>query len=61
VLYLIMNLSLSWFARWLSRRTASGGGNGRRGKKPPTVDPNAEVMILQGSVEAQMDAPTAER
>jgi glutamate transport system permease protein len=61
VLYLIMNLSLSWFARWLSRRTASGGGNGRRGKKPPTVDPNAEVMILQGSVEAQMDAPAAER
>ena len=23
VLYLVMNLSLSWFARWLSRRTAS--------------------------------------
>ncbi|KQW04104.1 polar amino acid ABC transporter permease [Leifsonia sp. Root4] len=55
VLYLIMNLSLSWFARWLSRRTASGGGKVAKGTKLPKVDPNSEVMSLQGSVEAHMD------
>ena len=31
VIYLAINLTLSWFARWLSRRTASGGGGRRRG------------------------------
>ena len=33
VIYLIMNLSLSWFARWLSRRTASTGTRRSRGAR----------------------------
>jgi glutamate transport system permease protein len=37
VIYLAINLALSWFARWLSRRTASGGGKSPRGKRTPDV------------------------
>ena len=39
VLYLIMNLSLSWFARWLSKRTASTvGGQATRPRGPEPGD-----------------------
>lgn len=57
VLYLIMNLSLSWFARWLSRRTASGGKAGRaaKGKKPPQ-DPNSALLVVQASADARTSA-----
>ncbi|WP_127819504.1 amino acid ABC transporter permease, partial [Microbacterium sp. CPCC 204701] len=34
VIYLVINLTLSWFARWLSRRTASGGRRRGRGTDP---------------------------
>jgi glutamate transport system permease protein len=34
IIYLAINLSLSWFARWLSRRTASGS-KGRRARTRP--------------------------
>lgn len=43
VIYLAINLALSWFARWLSRRTASGGGTPRRrGRARGPIDPPAE-------------------
>ncbi len=32
-IYLAINLTLSWFARWLARRTASGGTRAKRGTK----------------------------
>ncbi len=35
VLYLIMNLSLSWFARWLSKRTASKSSGTRLDPEDP--------------------------
>lgn len=45
VIYLAMNLSLSWFARWLARRTASGG-RGARGKAiAQTVNPTQAIML----------------
>ena len=41
-IYLAINLTLSWFARWLARRTASGGtpsqaAEGRSPIQPPPV------------------------
>ncbi|MEL4320146.1 amino acid ABC transporter permease [Leifsonia sp. YIM 134122] len=52
VIYLIMNLSLSWFARWLSRRTASGGTRrGKRAGPPPDLD--QAVLMAQASALAR--------
>jgi glutamate transport system permease protein len=51
-IYLVINLTLSWFARWLARRTASGGT--RRGK---AVDPLNPAAVL----EAEARADEAER
>lgn len=48
VIYLVINLTLSWFARWLSRRTASGGGRKRR-----TADPMNPAALLEA--EARVD------
>lgn len=45
VLYLIMNLSLSWFARWLSRRTASRSS----GKALPPDDATQAILVAQAS------------
>ena len=45
VLYLAMNLSLSWFARWLSKRTASKSS----GKRLPPDDPGRAVLMAQAS------------
>ena len=36
-IYLALNLTLSWFARWLSRRTASGGTRSRKDRT--AIDP----------------------
>ncbi|GAA1801298.1 ABC transporter permease subunit [Agromyces neolithicus] len=49
VIYLIINLTLSWFARWLSRRTASGG---RKAKGKP-IDPTQGLLVVQASAAAQ--------
>jgi glutamate transport system permease protein len=49
VLYLIMNLSLSWFARWLSRRTASKSS----GKQLNPDDPNQAVLLAEASAAAR--------
>lgn len=44
-IYLLINLSLSWFARWLARRTASGGTRKARGGGP--VDPDQAILLTQ--------------
>jgi glutamate transport system permease protein len=56
-IFLAINLSLSWFARWLSRRTASGG-KGRRPRGPVT-DPTNPAAILE--VEAKADLAESRR
>ena len=50
-IFLAINLTLSWFARWLARRTASGGTRGKRGAK--VTDPMAPGALLE--VEAKAD------
>lgn len=51
VIYLLMNLALSWVARWLSKRTdsASRGGRGRKGRKPVDVDPALAIARASAS------------
>ncbi|WP_347978725.1 amino acid ABC transporter permease [Microbacterium sp. ProA8] len=55
-IYLVINLSLSWFARWLARRTASGTGKARRGK---AIDPMNPAALLE--VEAKADLMAANK
>lgn len=50
-IFLIINLTLSWFARWLSRRTASGGRGARKG--PVVEDPNQALLLAQASAAAR--------
>jgi glutamate transport system permease protein len=50
VIYLLMNLSLSWVARWLSKRTDSARRGGVAGKDVP-VDPG--LAIAQASAAAR--------
>jgi glutamate transport system permease protein len=45
VLYLAMNLSLSWFARWLSKRTASKSS----GKRLDPTDPGQALLVAEAS------------
>ena len=49
LIYLALNLSLSWFARWLSRRTASGGTRTRRKGKGPQqpLDPSQTLLEMK--------------
>ncbi|GAA2988940.1 glutamate transport system permease protein [Microbacterium terrae] len=55
IIYLAINLSLSWFARWLARRTASGGG--RRSKPavatPGLADPTSAIRLAEASAAAR--------
>ena len=53
-IYLAINLSLSWFARWLARRTASGGTRGRRGR---VIDPTAPGALLEVEAKADLAGP----
>jgi glutamate transport system permease protein len=48
VLYLVMNLSLSWFARWLSKRTASKSS----GVRLDPDDPNQAMLVAEASAAA---------
>ncbi|MDE0545871.1 amino acid ABC transporter permease [Microbacterium sp. C7(2022)] len=52
VIYLIINLSLSWFARWLSRRTASGYGSGRKKSGTPKDDFDPDQALLAAEATA---------
>ena len=49
VLYLTMNLSLSWFARWLSKRTASRSA----GKRLDPDDPNQAILMAEATAAAR--------
>lgn len=55
VIYLAINLSLSWFARWLARRT-DGGARSRRRR---TATPSPDQVILEKTAAA--DAGDADR
>ncbi|MFB9310212.1 glutamate transport system permease protein [Agromyces hippuratus] len=48
-LYLIMNLSLSWFARWLSKRTASKSS----GARLDPDNPNQAILMAEASAAAR--------
>jgi len=50
VIYLAMNLLLSWFARWVARRGDSGRRGGRAAK-PEETDPG--LAVLKASAEAR--------
>jgi glutamate transport system permease protein len=50
-IYLTINLLLSWFARWLARRTASGGGKVRRGKGEDPTNP-ATLLRIEATASA---------
>ncbi len=54
LIYLAINLTLSWFARWLSRRTASGSGSSRRARTGTAAVANPTEAIRQ--IEAEADA-----
>lgn len=61
-IYLAINLTLSWFARWLARRTASGGGRARKGKGPQeTLDPNQAILLAEANAAARNSASQAPR
>jgi glutamate transport system permease protein len=52
VIYLAINLALSWFARWLSGRTASGYSGGRKSKRGPKADLDPDQAILMAQAKA---------
>ncbi|HWM16376.1 MAG TPA: ABC transporter permease subunit [Microbacterium sp.] len=61
-IYLAINLTLSWFARWLSRRTASGGNRGRRAKGPAQpLDPNQAILLAEATAAAKQSESHAPR
>lgn len=61
-IYLAINLTLSWFARWLSRRTASGYGAGRKdrgGARP--IDPDQAILVAEANAAAHQSESQAPR
>ncbi|MBB2976090.1 glutamate transport system permease protein [Microbacterium endophyticum] len=46
LIYLAINLTLSWFARWLSKRTASGGGR-MTANSSVDVDPDQAITAAE--------------
>ena len=54
-IYLAINLTLSWFARWLARRTASGGTRVKRGAK--VTDPTGSRCAARGRGEGRPPGP----
>ncbi len=53
LIYLVMNLSLSWFARWLARR---GDRRYRTGGKPgpePVEDPTQGLLVTEARADAR--------
>ncbi|MEV8266467.1 amino acid ABC transporter permease [Microbacterium sp. NPDC076911] len=54
VIYLVINLSLSWFARWLSRRTSSGYGSSRKAKRAVgNIDPDQAILVAKANAAAR--------
>jgi len=56
VIYLAINLALSWFARWLSRRTDSGRTRRGSRKRPENLDPAQAILVAQASADARSSA-----
>ena len=54
VLYLAMNLSLSWFARWLSKRTASKSS----GTRLDPDNPNQAILMAEATAAARRSEVT---
>lgn len=61
VIYLIMNLSLSAVARWLSKRTESGGRKAAKGAKMPPIDPNSALLDETAAATALAEANATAR
>ncbi len=59
IIYLIMNLSLSAVARWLSRRTESGGGRVAKGTKVPPIDPESALLDVSAAAAIAEGTTTA--
>lgn len=59
VLYLVMNLSLSWFARWLARRTDRRYHPGKTGPTPE--DPSQALLLADAQAEARIAGPDSKR
>ncbi|SIO15102.1 amino acid ABC transporter permease [Agromyces cerinus] len=57
VLYLIMNLSLSWFARWLSKRTASKSS----GARLDPDNPNQAILMAEATAAARKSEDNSPR
>jgi len=58
LIYLAMNLSLSWFARWLARRGDRRYRTGGKAGGAPEPDPNQGLLMAEASAEArQAEAP----
>ena len=57
VLYLIMNLSLSWFARWLSKRTASKSS----GTRLDPENPNQAILMAEATAAARQSEDNSPR
>ena len=55
-IYLAINLTLSWFARWLARRTASGGTRGQA-RRERSTDPTAPGALLEVEAKADLRGP----
>jgi len=53
LIYLAMNLSLSWFARWLSRRTASRYRTGGKAGRATPEDPTQGMLVTQAAAQAE--------
>ncbi|MGQ2915372.1 amino acid ABC transporter permease [Microbacterium aurantiacum] len=50
-IYLVINLLLSWFARWLSRRTASGGRRAKQQEPSPGLaDPTSAIRLADAQI-----------
>lgn len=59
VLYLAMNLTLSWFARWLARRTDRRYHPGKVGPAPE--DPNQALLVAEANAAARQSESNAPR
>ncbi|MCP2637240.1 ABC transporter permease subunit [Microbacterium sp. HD4P20] len=60
LVYLAINLTLSWFARWLARRTASGGKAERR-RKGDQFDPDQALLVAEANAAARRSESQAPR
>jgi glutamate transport system permease protein len=53
LIYLVMNLSLSWFARWLARRGDRRYRTGAKPGGPAPEDPNQGMLLAEARAEAR--------